>query len=74
MTFAIHACKDGQSVVTMRISPEAAVDKARLLESLGWQVHIADSAGRRFVVLDFDRLLDFSAPASVHQHTEILSP
>jgi len=40
MTFAIHACKDGQSVVTMRISPEAAVDKARLLESLGWQVHI----------------------------------
>ena len=32
MTFAIHATKDGQSVVTVRISPEAAVDKARLLE------------------------------------------
>ena len=74
MTFAIHACKDGQSVVTMRISREAAVDKARLLESLGWQVHIADSAGRRFVVSDFDRLLKFSAPASIHQHTETLGP
>jgi len=58
----------------MRISPEAAVDKARLLVSLGWQVHIADTAGRRFVVLDFDRLLKFSAPASIHQHTETLSP
>ena len=74
MTFAIHACKDGQSVVTMRISPEDAVDNARLLESLGWQVHIADSAGRQLVVLDFDRLLEFSAPASGDQHPETLSP
>jgi hypothetical protein len=74
MTFAIHAYKDGQSVVTIRISPEAALDKARQLESLGWQVHIADSTGSRFVVLDFDRLLEFSAPASLHQHTETLNP
>ena len=43
MTYAIHASKNGQSVVTVRISPEAAVDKASLLESLGWQVHITDS-------------------------------
>ena len=57
MTFAIHAWKDAQSVVTIRISPDAAVDKARLLESLGWQVHITDSAGRQFDVPDFDRLL-----------------
>ena len=60
MTFAIHASKNGQSVVTVRISPAAAVDKARLLESLGWQVHIANSAGRRFVVSEFDQLLDQS--------------
>ena len=57
MTFAIHATKDGQSVVTVRISPEAAVDKARLLQSLGWQVHITDSAGHTFGVSNFDRLL-----------------
>ena len=57
MTFAIHASKNGQSVVTVRISPDATVDKARLLESLGWQVHITDSAGRQFDVSDFDRFL-----------------
>jgi hypothetical protein len=32
MTYAIHASKNGQSVVTIRISPIAAVDKVRLLE------------------------------------------
>jgi hypothetical protein len=37
MTYAIHASKNGQSVVTIRINPVGAVDKARLLESLGWQ-------------------------------------
>ena len=53
MTFAIHAWKDGQSVVTIRINPVAAVDKARLLERLGWQVHITDSAGHLFNSTDF---------------------
>ena len=48
MTFAIHAWKDAQSAVTIRISPDAAVDKVRLLESFGWQVHITNSAGRQF--------------------------
>jgi hypothetical protein len=57
MTFAIHGSKDGHSVVTIRISPDAAVDKARLMESFGWQVHITDSAGHQFDVSDFDRLL-----------------
>ena len=57
MTFSIHASKNGQSVVTVRISPEATVDKARRLESLGWQVHITDSAGRQFGVSEFYRFL-----------------
>ena len=52
MTFAIHASKNGQSVVTVRISPDATADKARLLESFGWQVHITDLAGRQFGVSD----------------------
>ena len=55
MTFAIHASKNGQSVVTVRIRPDATVDKARLLERFGWKVHITDSAGHRFGVSDFDR-------------------
>jgi len=57
MTYAIHASKNGQSVVTVRISPEAAVDKAGLLELLGWNVHITDTAGRQFSVSDFDTIL-----------------
>jgi len=57
MTFAIHSSRDGQSVVTIRISPEAAVDKGRLLQSLGWQVHITDSAGHQFVPSEFHQLL-----------------
>ena len=57
MAFAINASKDGDSVLTVRISPIAAVDKARLLERLGWQVHITDSAGHQFDSTDFDRLL-----------------
>ena len=57
MTFAIHASKNGQSVVTVRISPIAAVDKASLLQGLGWQVHITDSAGHQFDPSDFERLI-----------------
>ena len=57
MTYAILASKNGQSVVTIRINPIAAVDKARLLEGFGWQVHITDSAGHQFDPIDFDRLL-----------------
>ena len=57
MTYAIHASRNGQSVVTIRINLIAAVDKARLLEGLDWQVHITDSAGHQFDPLDFDRLL-----------------
>jgi hypothetical protein len=52
-----HASKNGQIIVTVRISPIAAVDKARLLERLGWQVHITDSAEHQFDPIDFDRLL-----------------
>jgi hypothetical protein len=57
MTFAIHASKNGESVITVRIGPDAAVDNARLLESVGWQVHITDSAGHQFDVSEFDRFL-----------------
>jgi hypothetical protein len=56
MTFTIHASKNGQSVMTIRISPAVAVDRARVLESLGWRVHVTDSDGHQFDSSDFDRL------------------
>ena len=55
MTYAIHV-RNGQSVVTVRISPIAAVDKARLLERLDWRVHITNSTGHQF---DSRDLIDF---------------
>ena len=57
MTFAIHASRDAQIVVTIRISPAAAVYKARLLESLGWKVHIVRTGGRHFGPSEFHQLL-----------------
>ena len=60
MTYAIHASRDGQSVVTIRLSPTVAVDKARMLERLGWQVHVTDSVGHQFDPRDFDQLSSLS--------------
>jgi hypothetical protein len=59
MTFAIHASKNAEHLVTIRISPAVAVDKARVLEKSGWQVHITDSC-RQFDPPDFDRLLSIA--------------
>ena len=56
MTFAIHAWKADQNIVTVRIGPAVAVDKARMLEKLGWRVHVTDSAGCQFDPSDFDQL------------------
>jgi hypothetical protein len=60
MTFAIHAWKDDQSIVTVRIGPAVAVDKARVLERSGWQVYVTDSTGHRFDPSDFDYLSSFA--------------
>jgi hypothetical protein len=56
MTYAIHASREGQSIVTIRISPVVAADKARTLERLGWLVHVTDSTGHRFAPADLDRI------------------
>jgi len=60
MTFTIHAWKNDQSIVTVRIGPAVAVDKARELEKAGWQVYVTDSAGHRFAPSNFDRLLSIT--------------
>src|SRR3981081_3320596 len=56
MTYTIHESKNDQSRGRVRINPAIAVDKARVLELLGWQVHVTDSSGHLFAPLDFDRL------------------
>jgi hypothetical protein len=59
MTYTIHASKNDQTSVMVRINP-ATVDKARVLELLGWRVHATDSSGHLFTPLDFDRLSSFA--------------
>jgi hypothetical protein len=60
MTYTIHASKNGQTSVTVRINPATAVDKARALELLGWQVHVTNSSGHLFTPTDFDRVSSFA--------------
>ena len=60
MTFTIHAWKADQNVTTVRIGPAVAVDKARELEKMGWEVYVMDAAGDRFAPHDFDQLLSIS--------------
>ena len=42
-----------QNITTVRIGPSVAIDKARELEKLGWQVYVTDAAGRRFAAENF---------------------
>lgn len=57
MTFTIHAWKADRNVTTVRIGPAVAVDKARELEKMGWEVYVTDAAGSQFTPLNFDQLL-----------------
>jgi hypothetical protein len=45
----------GEVDISFAIHASLAVDKARVLESLGWQVPVTDSAGHQFDPSDFDR-------------------
>lgn len=57
MTFTIHAWRADQNVTTVRIGPAVAVDKARELEKMGWEVYVTDATGDRFTPPNFDQLL-----------------
>jgi hypothetical protein len=57
MTFTIHTWKADRNVTTVRIGPAVAVDKARELEKMGWEVYVTDAAGSQFTPLNFDQLL-----------------
>jgi hypothetical protein len=60
MTFTIHAWKADQHIITVRIGPAVAVDKARELQKRGWQVYVNDEAGCQFTPPNFDRLLSIT--------------
>ena len=57
MAFTIHAWKADQNITTVRIGPAVAVDKARELKRMGWEVYVTDAAGSQFTPQNFDQLL-----------------
>jgi len=57
VTFTIHASKGGHIAQTLRLDPQVAVAKARSLLQTGWEVHITDTAGKRYSPDNFHRLL-----------------
>jgi hypothetical protein len=56
-TLTIQASKNGELVETPRSNSVVAVAQARMLLEAGWQVHIADAAGRHFRPSEFDELI-----------------
>jgi hypothetical protein len=60
MTFTIHAWKADQKVTTVRIGRAVAVDKARELEAMGWEVYVTDAAGSHFEPPNFEQLLSIN--------------
>jgi hypothetical protein len=57
--FTVHASKDGEISELQQNSPTLTVAKARGLFKSGWQVHVADSAGRHYAPSEFDEILKF---------------
>lgn len=55
----IQATKNGEFVETPRNDSTLAVKQARMLLEAGWQVHIADAAGRQFQPSEFAELLAY---------------
>jgi hypothetical protein len=57
--FTVHASKNGEINEVQQNSPTLTVAKARGLFKAGWQVHVADSAGRQYAPSEFDEILKF---------------
>ena len=57
--FTVLASKNGETNETQRTSPTITVAKARILFKSGWQVNIADAAGREYGPSEFDEILKF---------------
>jgi len=63
--FTIHASKDGEWVETQCTSPTLTVAKANILLKAGWDVHIADSDGRRYGPKSFNEVPSFDRKSPI---------
>jgi hypothetical protein len=56
----IHASKHGNWMESQDTSPALTVTNANSLHKAGWDVHVADSDGRRYGPMRFNEILAFA--------------
>jgi ubiquitin-protein ligase len=62
VTFIVHASKDDEVAITVRLRAVAAIAKAQSLSAEGWNVVIIGPDDTKYSPAQFDRLLALSAP------------
>ena len=62
MTFIVHASKNADVAITVRLRAVAAIAKAQSLSTDGWNVVIIGPDDIKYTPAQFDKLLAFSAP------------
>jgi hypothetical protein len=62
VTFIVHASKNDEVAITVRLRAVAAIAKAQSLSVEGWNVVIIGPDDIKYSPAEFDKLLAFSAP------------
>ena len=62
VTFIVHASKNDEVAITVRLRAIAAIAKAQSLSAEGWDVVIIGPDDIKYSPAEFDKLLAFSAP------------
>ena len=62
VTFIVHASKNDEVTITVRLRAVAAIAKAQSLSAEGWDVVIVGPDDIKYSPAEFDKLLSYSAP------------
>ena len=62
VTYIVHALKNDEVAITVRLRAVAAVVKAQSLAAEGWDVVIIGPGDVKYSPIEFDKLLAFSTP------------
>jgi precorrin-4 methylase len=62
VTFIVHASKNDEVTITVRLRAVAAIAKAQSLSAEGWDVVIIGPDDLKYSPAEFVKLLAFSAP------------
>ena len=62
MTYIVHALKNDEVAITVRLRAVAAIAKAQSLAADGWDVVIIGPGDVKYSPIEFDKLLAYSTP------------